>query len=176
MDFLDNVYILKKYDQAAEQFIASKVTLEEIASDEALKLHGQLQKIFPGRDIDAYGVKETAKTWLEKNWKQLKPKAVDGGGWEITIPGDKNPITVDDPRHGVKNEKILELIQDRLDDLSRNIQNEKGIYRIISDIKNAYERQGFYAPSGEYGVYLKEQLVSILNTKQKTVSQIILGN
>lgn len=157
MDFKDNVYILKKYDQAAEQFIASKVTLEEIASDEALKLHGQLQKVFPGRDIDAYGIKETAKTWLEKNWKQLKPKAVDGGGWEITIPGDKNPITVDDPRHGVKNEKILELIQDRLDDLSRNIQNEKGIYRIISDIKNAYERQGFYAPSGEYGVYLKEQ-------------------
>ena len=156
MDFKDNVYILKKYDQAAEQFIASKVTLEEIASDEAIKLHGQLQKIFPGRDIDTYGVKETAKTWLQKNWKQLKPKPAENGGWEITIPGDKNPITVDDPRTGAKNEEILNLIQDRIEELSKNIQNEKGIYRIISDIKNAYERQGFYAPSGEYGHYLTE--------------------
>ena len=156
MDFKDNVYILKEYDQIAEQFISSKVTLEEITSDEAIKLHGQLQKIFPGRDIDTYGVKETAKTWLEKNWKQLKPKSADNGGWEITIPGDKNPITVEDPRTGAKNEEILNLIQDRIEELSKNIQNEKGIYRIISDIKNAYERQGFYTPSGEYGHYLTE--------------------
>lgn len=157
MDFSDNVYILRNYDKVAEQFINSSIKLEDIPTDTAIKLHGQLQKIFPGRNIEAFGVKETAKTWVDKYWKQLKPKALDGGGWEITIPGDKEPIKIDNPRQGSRNEEIVGIIQDRLDDLSNNVANDKGIYRTISDIRNAYERQGFYSPSSEYGVYLKEQ-------------------
>lgn len=157
VDFKDSTYILKKYDQAAEQFIASKVVLEDIDTAAALKLHGQLQKIFPGRDIEAYGIKETAKTWVARYWNQLKPTPVDGGGWEITLPGEKKPIKIDDARVGSKNEEIVGIVQDRLEDLSRNVQNEKGIYRVITDIKNAYERSGFYNPSGEYGHYLGEQ-------------------
>ena len=158
MDFKDNVYILRKYDKVAEQFIDSSVTLEEIDNDVVIKIHRQLQRVFPGREIETYGIKETAKTWLEKHWNQLRPKSRDGGGWEITIPGEKKPILVDDPRYGTKNEEILNIIQDRLDDLTTNVQNDKGIYRTITDIRNAYERSGFYSPSGEYGVYLKEQL------------------
>ena len=157
MDFKDSTYILKKYDQAAEQFIASTVALEDIDTSVTLKLHGQLQKIFPGRDIGAYGIKETAKTWVSRYWNQLHPTPVDGGGWEITLPGEKKSIKVDDPRVGAKNEEIVGIVQDRLDDLSRNVQNEKGIYRVITDIKNAYKRSGFYNPSGEYGAYLTEQ-------------------
>lgn len=157
VDFKDSTYILKKYDQTAEQFIASKVVLEDIDTNVALKLHGQLQKIFPGRDIEAYGIKETAKTWVARYWNQLKPTPIDGGGWEITLPGEKKSIKIDDARIGSKNEEIVGIVQDHLNDLSRNIQNEKGIYRIITDIKNAYERSGFYNPSGEYGHYLEEQ-------------------
>ena len=157
MDFKDNTYILKKYDKAAEMFVDSTVTLESFDSDVALKLHGQLQKIFPGRNIETYGVKETAKMWVERHWNSLKPKPRDEGGWEITIPGDKNPIFIDNPKYGSNNEELVNIIQDRLDDLTNNTQNEKGIYRVITDIRNAYERSGFYAPSGEYGVYLKEQ-------------------
>lgn len=157
MDFKDNTYILQPYDKAAELFVDSTVTLESIDSDAMLKLHGQLQKIFPGRNIEAYGVKETAKMWLERHWKSLKPKPRDGGGWEITIPGDKNPILIDNPKYGSQNEELVTLIEERLEDLTNNTQNEKGVYRVITDIRNAYERSGFYAPSGEYGVYLKEQ-------------------
>jgi hypothetical protein len=156
MDFSDNVYILQNYDKVAEQFINSNIKLEDIPTDTAIKLHGQLQRIFPGRNIEAFGVKETAKTWVDKYWKQLKPKALDGGGWEITIPGDKEPIKIDNPRQGSHNEEVVNLIQDRLEDLSNNVANDKGIYRTITDIRNAYERQGFYSPSSEYGVYLKE--------------------
>lgn len=157
MDFKDSSYILKKYDQIAEQFIASKVVLEDIDNSLPLKLHGQLQKIFPGRDIEAYGIKETAKTWVARYWNQLHPTPIDGGGWEITLPGEKTSIKIDDPRIGAKNEEIVGIVQDRLDDLSRNVQNEQGVYRIITDIRNAYERSGFYNPSGEYGAYLTEQ-------------------
>lgn len=157
MDFKDSSYILRKYDQAAEQFIPSKVVLEDIDASVTLKLHGQLQKIFPGRDIEAHGIKETAKTWVSRYWNQLHPTPIDGGGWEITLPGEKKSIKIDDPRVGAKNEEIVGIVQDRLDDLSRNVQNEKGIYRVITDIKNAYKRSGFYNPSGEYGAYLTEQ-------------------
>ena len=158
MDFKDTTYIMKKYDKVAEHFINSAVTLEEIDNDVAIKIHRQLQRLFPGRDIATYGIKETAKTWLEKHWHQLKPKSRDGGGWEITLPGEKKSILIDDPRYGTKNEEILGIIEDNLDDLTSNVQNDKGIYRTITDIRNAYERSGFYSPSGEYGVYLKERL------------------
>lgn len=158
MDFNNkNEYILKKYDKAAEYFIPSNVSIDAMPTDTVIKLHSQLQKVFPGRNIEAFGIKETAKTWVERYWKQLKPKSLDGGGWEITLPGEKTPIKIDDPRHGVHNEEIVNIVQDHLDDLSNNVQNEKGVYRIISDIRNAYERQGFYSPSGEYGVYLEER-------------------
>ena len=158
MDFdYKNEYILKNYDKVAEYFVPSNVTLETIPSDTVLKLHSQLQKVFPGRNIEAFGIKETAKTWVERYWKQLKPKALDDGGWEITLPGETTPIKIDDPRQGVHNEEIVNIIQDYLEDLSNNIQNEKGVYRIITDIRNAYARQGFYSPSGEYGAYLEER-------------------
>lgn len=157
MDFKDREYILKKYDKVAEQFIDSSVHMSEIDSDAIIKLHKQLQQIFPGRDIEAYGIKETAKTWLDRYWNQLTPKSVDGGGWEIILPGEKNNIKIKDPRYGSNNEELLGIIQDRLEDLSNNVSSEKGIYRTITDIKNAYERSGFYNPSGEYGVYLTER-------------------
>jgi hypothetical protein len=48
MDMVDHEYILRKYDQAAEQFIPSHVIVEEMESDVMLKLHNQIQKIFPG--------------------------------------------------------------------------------------------------------------------------------
>lgn len=157
MDFVDNKYILHDYDRIASQFIPSYVTLEPVNNEIAFTIDKQLQKIFPGRDLQTYGIKETALTWVDKYWKQLQPKPLDEGGWEITIPGDKEPIQVSDPRHGSKNEEIVNLVRDRLDDLSNNISNEKGIYKVISDIRNAYERSGFYTPSGEYGVYLQDQ-------------------
>lgn len=158
MDFKDQEYILRKYDSTAAQFVPSFVKIEPISSEVALKLHTQLQNIFPGRDIEAYGIKETAKTWVEHNWKQLQPKARDGGGWEITLPGDDEPTLIDDPRHGVKNEELLELVQERLEDLSSNVKNDRGIYRTITDIVNAYERSGGYFPSGAYGRYISERL------------------
>ena len=157
MDFYDNKYLLQEHDRIVSSFIPSNVTLEPINNEIAFTIDKQLQKIFPGRDLQTYGIKETASTWVDKYWKQLQPKPLDEGGWEITIPGDKEPIQVSDPRHGSKNEEIVNLVRDRLDDLSNNISNEKGIYKVISDIRNAYARSGFYAPSGEYGVYLQDQ-------------------
>lgn len=157
MDFKDNSYILRKYDKVAEYFIDSSVTLEEIDNDAIIKLSNQLQKIFPGRDIKAKGIEETAKTWIEKHWNQLQPIPRDEGGWQITIPGDKDPILIDDPAYGSNNKELLNIIQDRLNDLSNNIQDDRSIARVISDIRNAYERQGFYKPSGKEGRYFYEQ-------------------
>jgi hypothetical protein len=87
----------------------------------------------------------------------LQPTPRDEGGWQITIPGDKNPILIDDPAYGSNNKELLNIIQDRLNDLSNNIQDDRSISRVISDIRNAYERQGFYKPSGREGRYFYEQ-------------------
>jgi hypothetical protein len=58
--------------------------------------------------------------WVERHWNSLKPKPRDEGGWEITIPGDKNPIFIDNPKYGSNNEELVNIIQDRLDDLTNN--------------------------------------------------------
>ena len=157
MDFSDQEYILKEQDLVAERFIPSNVTVHDLSGDSVIKLHAQLQKIFPGKDIEAFGVKETAKSWVKRYWKQLHPTPLDEGGWEIVLPGEKESIKVTDARYGENNEEIVNLVNDRLNELSENVSNEKGIYRVISDIKNAYARAGRYEPSGAYGSYLGEQ-------------------
>lgn len=157
MDFSDQEYILKQQDLVVERFIPSNVTVHDISGDSVIKLHTQLQKIFPGKNIEAFGIKETAKSWVKRYWKQLHPTPLDEGGWEIVLPGEKESIKVTDARYGENNEEIVNLVNDRLNELSENISNEKGIYRVISDIKNAYARAGRYEPSGAYGSYLGEQ-------------------
>lgn len=157
MDFKDNEYILQKYDKAAEQFIASNVAFDTFESDITTKLDTQLQKIFPGSNIATQGIKETAKSWLDRHWKQLNPKATEDGGWEIKLPDEDTTITVNDSHVGSRNKEILAIIEEHLDDLSSNGKHEKGIRRVITDIKNAYEHTGVYCPSGEYGKYLQER-------------------
>lgn len=157
MDASDLEYILTQQDIVASKFITSAVSVTDISSDSVLKLHGQLQKIFPGKDIEAMGIKETAKSWTKRYWKQLHPTPLDEGGWEIILPGESKSIKIKDSRYGENNAEIVNLIQDRLDELSNNVSNEKGIYRVINDIKNAYARAGRYTPSGQYGSYLGEQ-------------------
>ena len=63
-----------------------------------------------GRGIKTKGIQETAKTWLQRHWEQLNPKPLDEGGWEIMIPGDTSSIKISDPRKGIKNEEILNII------------------------------------------------------------------
>lgn len=158
IDFKDTEYILTPYEKIAEQFIPSKITLGALGNDTVDKLNKQLQKLFPGRDIKTTGLAETAKTWLDRYWNQLQPKPLDEGGWEITIPGEKKSRKISDSRKGSKNEEIVGIIQDNLKDISDNVQNQHGIYRIIKDIKQAYDKSGFYSPVGEYGSYLHTQL------------------
>lgn len=157
MDFSDQEYILQKHDLIAERFIQSNISVQDLDSDSIFKLHTQLQKIFPSHDVEARGIKETAKSWVKRYWKQLHPTPLDEGGWEIILPGEKESIKVKDSRYGENNETIVNLVQDRLSELSNNVSNENGIYRVINDIKNAYARAGRYEPSGEYGTYLEEQ-------------------
>lgn len=166
LDFADMQYALSKYDKIADQFVISNVTVDEVEGTDILKLHNQLQKIFPGSNIDTYGIKETAKSWVDRYWKQLRPTPLDEGGWEITIPGDTKPIKISNPKYGSKNEQIVQIVENRLNDLSKNVQNEMGINRIISDIQNAYQHSGVYSPSGEYGFYLQEQFNKYFADKQ----------
>lgn len=158
IDFKDTEYILKKYDQAAAHFITSSVNLDAVEDESLIKLSIQLQKIFPGSNIQATGIEETAKSWLDRNWKQLNPEPIDGGGWKVTIPGDKKPIEISDPQYGSQNKELVDIIQDRLDDISHNPENIHSVNRVIKDIRNAYKRQGFYRASGHYGAYLSEVL------------------
>jgi hypothetical protein len=51
----------------------------------------------------------------------LRPTPLDEGGWEITIPGDTKSIKITNPKYGSKNEQIVALVEERLNDISKNV-------------------------------------------------------
>lgn len=162
MEYKGTQYIFKRYDQIAEHFIPAKVKVSEIPMEAEMKITKDLQMLLPESNLDVAGVKETAKSWLDANWNRLQKTPLSDGGWEIQIPGDDAPIQVKDPNSASRNKELVTLIEDRLEQLSRNEQNEKGIYWTIKRIKEAYENNSEPNLTGEYGVYLQERISKYL--------------
>lgn len=140
-DTKNSQYIFQRYDNVASQFIDSNIEVSDINDSSLIKVNEQLHKIFPGRDKDiaAEGIKESAKGWVQANWKQIATQAVDKKGWNIKLPGEKESIYVEDTRVGVDNETVVGLVRDREESLFGNTARAKTTYRIVSDIKKSYK-------------------------------------
>lgn len=159
-DSIGGQYIFKKYEQVASQYIDSNVPTLDINDSIFTKVNQQLRAIFPTGNIDiqSEGIKESAKGWIKKNWKVIATQAVDKPGWNIKFPGEKT-IYVEDTKVGEDNETVVNMVKDREETLFDNNSRAITTYRIVGDIKKAFEdKHDFVAVDGEYGPVLERQL------------------
>lgn len=172
-------YILQKYDDIVSQYIDSTIDTSDIQNDIFDKVNPQLSKIFPGRnqEVVSKGLKETAKSWVEKNWNSIATQAVDKPGWNILLPGEKESVYISDTRVGVKNEQLLALVEEH-----SSLYNKKtgsvGISRLISDIKKSYEnKRDFFASEtkDEAGAVLSQRLERYFSENEKDSEGNITG-
>lgn len=136
-------YTFQKYDNIANNFIDSNVSIEDLDDSIYDTVQNNLNKIFVGRDINitAKGIKESAKHWINNNWKYIASYAQGKPGWEIKLPGTKESIYIDDTRVGDKNEKLVKLITSKEHELFKNSAYEKGTYRLVQDIEHSYKHK-----------------------------------
>ena len=160
-DSIGGQYAFKKYEQVAAQYIDSNVPTLDINDSIFTKVNQQLRAIFPtgNVDIQSDGIKESAKGWVKNNWKTIATQAVDKPGWNIKFPGEKESIYVEETKVGEDNETVVNMVKDREDALFGNASRAKTTYRIVEDIKKAFEdKHDFVAIDGEFGPVLETQL------------------
>lgn len=162
-------YIMKDYDQIAAQFIDADVDLSMIKSDYMQAVGTQLQHIFPGLNITAEGTTQTAKDWIERNWRYCNPKTLPEGGWELTIPETKEVIRVKDTRARSKNEELMGIITKKLRDSILQYSGSESAYFLRTDIENAF-RSGVLAFNDRRGgsrKYLYDNFSKYFNDHKK---------
>ena len=136
-------YTFQKYDNIASNFIDSNVSIEDLDDSIYDTVQSNLNKIFVGRDINitAKGIKESAKHWINNNWKYIASYAQGKPGWEIKLPGAKESVYIADTRVGDKNEELVKLITSKEHELFKNSAYEKGTYRLVQDIEHSYKHK-----------------------------------
>nr|DAF63725.1 MAG TPA: hypothetical protein [Podoviridae sp. ctz6O13] len=163
-DTKDLKYIFQKYDRAAEQFIDSTVDFSQADNMTLLKVSKQLQHIFPGKDVRAQGIAESAKEWIKRNWNYCHPETLPDGGWKLTLPDTGEEIEVSDPRKGDRNEEFVRLMTAKLSTLDRPFSGEISASYLRRDLKKSFQ-VGYFASnsSGELANYIRNQFTKYLN-------------
>lgn len=171
IDMNDAWYSFRKYDNVAAHFIASNADFTQIPNDSLVKVTTQLQHIFPGSNVAAEGIKQTAKDWLDQNWGYCRPERTPEGGYKIIIPDTGEEIKVSDPRSAGKNEELVQIIQDRLNNSTLPFSGELSAYRIRTELENSFRSGIFNPPSGNSDTvrYIKEQFSKYFEVKKTTV-------
>ena len=161
-------YVLKKYDDAAAHFIDSNVDFSKTNLESLLKVSAQLQHIFPGKDIRAQGIVQTAKEWVQKYWKYCKPERLPNGGYKLTLPDTGEVIEINDPRQGDKNEELINFIQDKINQSTNPFSGEVSAYFLRTDIQNSF-RNGFFSSSMKGGNrhYIEQQFTKYFSDKKE---------
>lgn len=141
-------YVFQKYDDVAAQFIDSKADMSTINNEALLKVTTQLQHIFPGKEVGAQGIQQTAEEWIDRNWKYCKPEVQPDGGYKITFPDTKETITLTDPRRGSKNMEFVNIVRERLSNSTTPMAGELSAYFIRTDLQNSF-RNGFFSSTSK---------------------------
>lgn len=168
-DTKDLQYTFQKYDRAAEQFIDSKVDFSQADNMALLKVSQQLQHIFPGKDVRAQGIAESAREWVKRNWKYCKPETLPEGGWKLTLPDSGEDIEVSDPRKGDRNEELVKIMERKLSEVDRPFSGEISASYLRRDLKKSFE-VGYFATnsSGEVANYIRNQFTKYLQDYKET--------
>lgn len=166
-DTVDTRYVFKQYDDVAAQFIDSTADFSQVDNTALLTVTNQLQHIFPGTNIAAQGIAQTAKEWIERNWKYCHPEARPEGGYKLIMPDTKEVIEVNDSRKGAKNEELVQIIEDRLRQSNNPFAGETSAYFLRTDIQNSF-RVGFFTSNmkGQSLAYIREQFGKYFEDKK----------
>lgn len=157
-DTSDGQFFFQKYDNVAAQFIDSSADFSTIDNSSLLTASKHLQHIFPGVNIEAQGMKQTAVDWVAQNWKYCRPEALPNGGYRLTLPDSKEVVEVADGRQGAKNEEFIAYITDYLQRTTTPFAGETSSYFLRTDIENSF-RVGFFTSNmkGKSLSYVEEQ-------------------
>lgn len=153
MDISDTTYTFQKYDNLAASYIESNATIEEFNDDVFDEVNKNLSKIFPGKEFNVLskGIRESAKGWIDHNWRSIAVPAKNGEkGWLIRLPGEKDPIKINNTAVGSANQDLINLVMSREEELFGSKSYEKGTYRILADIQKSYEDgRDYFAPNSQ---------------------------
>lgn len=167
-------YNFQHYDMVAAQFIDSTADFSKVNSEALLKVSTQLQHIFPGANIAAEGITQTAQDWIRSNWSYCQPEAQPNGGWKLTIPDTKEVITLTDSRRAEKNEEFVKIIEDKLNNSTVPFAGEISAYMLRTDIENCF-RNGVLSSrmTGKSWNYIQQQFGKYINDKTKKDGKLV---
>lgn len=142
-DMSDSKYTMQPYDNVVSNFIDSNIQKIDVNDADLMTANVQLSKIFPNHTIEitTQGIKESAQGWIKANWKVIAKPAEGKKGWEITFPEEKESIYIEDTNIAEKNKDLIDLVMTREQELFDNTPSRKATYRIVSDIKQAYNQK-----------------------------------
>lgn len=151
-------YTFQKYDNVANHFINSTADFSQVDDNALLEVTRQLQHIFPGKGVLATGIRETAKEWIANNWKYCNVETLPTGGYRLKLPDTGEVIEVTDSRRAEKNEELLNIIQDRINNDTTPYAGELSAYYLRTDIQNSF-KFGFFSSTmkGESTNYINRQ-------------------
>lgn len=146
-DMKDSQYTMQKYDDVVANFIESNIPSIEVSDQDLIEVNNQLLRIFPNQNmqVTANGIKESARGWIKSNWKVIATPSPEGG-YDIKFPGMEESTHISDTRVGENNEELVGLVEQMEEQLFNSAPAQKATYRVVSDIKAAYEqgRPSFY--------------------------------
>lgn len=136
-------YVFQKYDQIAQKWIASKATINDITPEQVSKANKALKALWPDRDITTHGIRETAKQWIQVNYKTAITQVMNKPGVYYTINFTNGDIVeITNPDSPTKNSQILEEVEKRLGSMQLGT-NYLGSHAILKHVRSAYSTGGF---------------------------------
>lgn len=151
---INDRYVFKKYDDAANYFIPAHVDTDKLSDEDLDNASKDLQAIFPERDIQASGIQISAQEWIKKNRGNIKESTDPKYGYILYIDED-HIYNIEDRTVPEKNKEIIEILEEHSEKLSP--ENDIVLKRVVKDVKagltdgtsnflsnKAYSKTGLY--------------------------------
>ncbi|MCD8207239.1 MAG: hypothetical protein LUD72_04795, partial [Bacteroidales bacterium] len=164
IDTWDSSYTFQHYDQVASNFVDSNVDMSGVSSPELMmEVSKQLNFIFPGKDVMAYGITLTAKEWADLHWKECQPEWEPGKGYKLTMPDTGEVLELTDSRKGSNNAQFVKYIEEHIELEKDTESGYLSATRVKNDLKDAFTRGSFISTTrGGRSSYLEEQFSKYL--------------
>ncbi len=128
-----------KYERIVRKYIqGTNVELKNI-SEYTKKANDLCQLLIPSEDLQANGIKVSAKTWIKQNRDKITSNITSG--WDIQFDDEPQPIHVDDPEGKNKpweSEAVIEVVKQHL---GINRSNTVVTSQLAEAIRQNYEKQ-----------------------------------
>lgn len=135
-------YVFTKYDNIAKKWIASRATINTISSDKIDRANKAIKALWPDRRITTHGIQQTAKEWVQFNYRTAIGVVNNKPGVYYSIDFSNGDIVeITDPTSPTKNPQILAEVEKRIESLSFG-DKYLGAHAILRKVKAGYEKGG----------------------------------